>query len=368
MIGPSYPVDPVLRSAANHTPKGHYYQFTLPMAGSRFYDCTDRTDSKTFPGPNCPSGCPCLAYRNISVYIPAAYQDGQQAGVIVMQDGPGLDQGMIATMDALVGKSDSTGRSLPVFITVSISTGTLFDGRGTLRDIQYDTVSGKYATFVNEEIFPAVLSHDAVKADFPKLRLTSDPNGRATMGCSSGGAAAFSMAWFRPDLFRRVVAYSATLVAKDKLLPSNRSYPLGAWEYHSPPARLIQTTSPRKPLRIFHSVTNRDLGTTHNQPYLACKIDPTTGGQTVVTSTVGCFAAAGLCAGTPAAGRGYFNNTLDPLHSDWVTANNATAVALQQMGYETRFAYALSACHCDPRIFYHDLPNTLVWLWRGWKA
>jgi len=172
------------------------------------------------------------------------------------------------------------------------------------------------------------------------------------------------MAWFRPDLFGRVVGYSATLVTKDTMLPSNTSYPLAAWEFHSPPADLIRS-SPKRPIRIFHSVSNHDLGTTSDTPYPACDFDAG-GRQTVVNTTLGCYAQPGLCEGTPAAGHGVFHNMLDPLHSDWAVANNATAAALQVRGYEHRFAYALSACHCDPRIFLQDLPSTLVWAWRGW--
>jgi len=44
------------------------------------------------------------------------------------------------------------------------------------------------------------------------VKLTKDPDGRATMGCSSGGAAAMIMAWYRPDLYHRVLTYSGTYV------------------------------------------------------------------------------------------------------------------------------------------------------------
>jgi S-formylglutathione hydrolase FrmB len=44
------------------------------------------------------------------------------------------------------------------------------------------------------------------------VKLTKNPDGRATMGLSSSGAAAFTMAWFHPELYRRVLAYSPTMV------------------------------------------------------------------------------------------------------------------------------------------------------------
>ena len=148
------------------------------------------------------------------------------------------------------------------------------------------------------------------------------------------------------------------------LCPALR-YPLGAWEFHSAPAQLIQS-SPTKPIRVFHSVTNHDLGTTGNTPYAACDLDLETRSEKVVMSTVGCFEAPGICKGTPAEGKWMFHNTLDPQHSNWDVANNRTAVALRDKGYETRFAFALSACHCDSAVFKQDLPSTLVWAWRGW--
>ena len=55
-------------------------------------------------------------------------------------------------------------------------------------------------------------AHPALRAKYPSFALTTDPDNRATFGCSSGGAAALTAAWLRPDLFRRVVAYSGTFV------------------------------------------------------------------------------------------------------------------------------------------------------------
>ena len=45
-----------------------------------------------------------------------------------------------------------------------------------------------------------------------QIKLTRDPEGRAAMGCSSGAAAAFSMAWYHPEWYRRVISYSGTFV------------------------------------------------------------------------------------------------------------------------------------------------------------
>ena len=47
--------------------------------------------------------------------------------------------------------------------------------------------------------------------------------------------------------------------------------------------------------------------------------------------------------------------------ADWAKANNATAAALFSQGYAHRYTYVHHGCHCDPRIYYSELPNDLVW-------
>ena len=79
------------------------------------------------------------------------------------------------------------------------------DAQGAQRGREYDTVSGTYAQFVEREVLPLVEQRAGVK-------LTKNPEGRATMGLSSSGTAAFTMAWFHPELYRRVLAYSPTMV------------------------------------------------------------------------------------------------------------------------------------------------------------
>ena len=135
------------------------------------------------------------------------------------------------------------------------------------------------------------------------------------MGCSSGAAAAFTMAWFRPDLFRRVIAYSGTFVAQqDEDGPEARPYPLGAWEYHSG-MKLIQASTP-KPLRVFTHVSENDLRA-H---------DP------------------------------------EDTHHNWVMAGRRMAAALDAKGYHHRFLFSLGTRHCDRRVFEQTLADTLVWV------
>ena len=107
-------------------------------------------------------------------------------------------------------------------IGISIGNGS-GDAQGSERGLEYDTMSGRYAEFVEKEVLPLVEKKCHVK-------LTADPNGRATMGCSSGGSCAMIMAWYHPDLYHRVLTYSGTFV--NQQWPSNPETPHGAWELH----------------------------------------------------------------------------------------------------------------------------------------
>src|SRR5471032_712501 len=95
-------------------------------------------------------------------------------------------------------------------------------GPGGERSIEYDTVSDRYTQFVEKEVLPKV-AHDY------GITFTTDPRGRAAFGESSGSAAAIAMAWFHPELYRRVISYSGTFVA---LRRDPKAAPDGAWEYH----------------------------------------------------------------------------------------------------------------------------------------
>ena len=107
-------------------------------------------------------------------------------------------------------------------IAISIGNGS-GDAQGSQRGLEYDTMSGKYAEFVEKEVLPLVEKTANVK-------LTKDPEGRATMGGSSGGSCALIMAWYHPELYHRVLTYSGTYV--NQQWPANSETPHGAWEFH----------------------------------------------------------------------------------------------------------------------------------------
>jgi enterochelin esterase-like enzyme len=276
-------------------------------------------ESELFDGqdPTLDPSKPVNQQRNISVYVPADYQDGTPAPVLVIQDGDG-PLGMVSNaLDNLTG-SDDADRRLPAFIAVAVQNGGN-DAQGSERGLEYDTMSDRYARFIDEEVLPAVESDPGVRGAYPNLSFTRDPSGHAALGCSSGGAAAFTMAWFRPDLFARVVAYSTTLVdQQNHSAPEAQIYPHGAWDYHSE-LELI-ANSERKPVRVFLNVNENDL-------------------------------RAGDAEST--------------LHN-WVMANDRTAAALASKGYHYRYVVGLGAGHCDGGVQQATLADALIWVWRGY--
>ena len=129
-------------------------------------------------------------------------------------------------------------------IAISIGNGS-GDAQGSERGLEYDTMSGLYAELVEKEVLPLVEKQYNVK-------LTKDPEGRATMGGSSGGSCALIMAWYHPELYHRVLTYSGTYV--NQQWPSNPETPHGAWEFHE---HLIPNR-PVKPIRLWMEVGDRD--------------------------------------------------------------------------------------------------------------
>jgi enterochelin esterase-like enzyme len=306
VIGPEYSTDPDLTDRGN--PKGQSFEFTLRLADSKLFPGTDKTlDSKKA----------VRDVRKIFVYVPAAYKDGTKAPILVTTDAPGRMNLVKNALDNLTISKDAN-RKLPAFIVIGVENGGN-DGKGSERGLEYDTMSDRYARFINEEVLPAVLANGDIKAAYPKLAFTSNPWGRAIMGCSSGGAAALTAGWFRPDLFRRLITYSGTFVdQQDDDAAEEKQYPLGAWEYHSS-MKLIEN-SEKKPLRIFTHVSEND------------------------------------------------NRAKDPeeTYHNWVMANERTAAALKAKGYDYRFIFSKATGHCDKKVFDQTLADTLVWMWRGY--
>jgi enterochelin esterase-like enzyme len=308
-IGPDYKIDPDLTDKGN--PKGKSFEFKMQLADSKIFKGDDTTLE--------PAKKAVRTERKIFVYVPAAYKDGTEAPVLVIHDGPGQLGLVRHALDNLTISKDPN-RSLPAFIAIAVENGGN-DGKNSERGLEYDTMSDRLARFINDEVFPAVLHNAEIKAAYPHLAITANPWGRAVIGCSSGGAAALTMGWFRPDLFRRIIAYSGTFVdQQDDDAAEEAKFPLGAWEYHSS-MKLIENTA-KKSLRIFTHVSEKDL-----RP-----------------------------------------NDPEETHHNWVTAGKRTTAALQAKGYNHRFVFSLGTGHCDGRVFQQTLADTLVWTWRGYHA
>jgi enterochelin esterase-like enzyme len=240
--------------------------------------------------------------RKVAVYVPKQYVSGTAAPFIVGADGPDLP--LFTALDNLIAE-----HRVPVMIAISIGNGS-GDAQGSERGLEYDTMSGQYAEFVEKEVLPLVEKQYNVK-------LTKDPEGRATMGGSSGGSCALIMAWYRPELYHRVLTYSGTYV--NQQWPSNPQTPHGAWEFHE---HLIPNT-PAKPLRIWMEVGDRDL------------LNP--------------------------------NVMRDNMH-DWVVANEEMAKVLAAKGYHYQFVFARNAGHTDRAVKQQTLPEALEYVWQGYPV
>src|SRR5678810_884494 len=200
IIGPTH--NPAPEMAANEgVPKGDIFEFTMESKDSKIYPGIAR-EPNTFarPDPADPnklivSSSPAPYTRRVAVYVPKQYVPGTEAPFIVGADG--IDQLLFTALDNLIAQ-----KRVPPMIAISIGNGS-GDAQGSQRGLEYDTMSGRYAEFVETEVLPLVEKQYGV-------RLTKDPDARATMGGSSGGAAAFIMAWYHPELYHRVLAYSIT--------------------------------------------------------------------------------------------------------------------------------------------------------------
>jgi len=314
VIGPTYVAAPE-RTANLNVPKGILFHFTLKSSDSKFYPgimldagtlgVVDPDNRYTL---RVTTSHPQPYTRQVTVYVPAQYVPGTAAPFMVTADG--FDGSIATILDNLIA-----AHRVPPIIVVGISPGTFptgvhNDAQGSERGLEYDTMSGKYAEFVEAEVLPMAEKTANVK-------LTKDPDGRATEGGSSGGSAAMIMAWYHPELYHRVLTFSGTFV--NQQWPFNPETPHGAWGLHE---KLIPE-SPAKPLRIWMEVGDRD---------------------------------------------NYNPNVMrDDMH-DWTLANQRMAIDLRAKGYHYQLVFALNAGHTDRTVRGQTLPSALEWLWHGYPV
>jgi enterochelin esterase-like enzyme len=176
-------------------------------------------ESQVFPGTT----------RRYWVYVPAHYSPSAPASLMVFQDGHlYLDPDGIFRAGVVFDNLIHAGE-MPVTVGVFVD-----PGEPDNRNAEYDAFDAAYADFLLTEILPNVQANYSI---------TDDPDHWGICGGSAGGNCALTVAWHRPDRFRRVLSFQGSF----EQIPGGNPYP-----------RLVPKT-PRKPLRIFLSAETRDL-------------------------------------------------------------------------------------------------------------
>jgi enterochelin esterase-like enzyme len=307
-IAPPYAPDPAFTEKPG-VPKGRVVRFTMNSAESKIFPTAPAGGGRG--APQTEPAQPQTFQRQVAVYIPAGYVPNTPTPFIVVQDG----QGYAGPADAAANANVQTDRAfmppmldnliaekrIPPIVAVLVAPGP-----GGQRTIEYDTVSDRYTNFVETELLPRITRDHQVA-------FTTDPEGRATFGMSSGAAAALTMAWLHPNLYRRVISYSGTFVA----LQRNATAPNGAWDFHE----TFIPKSERKPLRIWIHVSENDIGAT-----------------------------------TPAEGM-----------RNWVIANNRMSEVLKAKAYPYQFVFSEASGHVDQRVQLQTMAEAFEWVWKGYK-
>lgn len=185
--------------------------------------------SKIFPG----------TVRDYWIYVPPQYDPAKPACVYVNQDNVGFNAP--AVFDRLIHE-----KAIPVVIGIFVTHGrvkALSDAALDRfnRSYEYDGLGDAYARFLLDELLPEV--EKKTTSDGRPIRLSHDGNDRCIGGSSSGAIAAFTVAWERPDAFRRVFSAVGTYVG----LRGGNAYPT-----------LLRKFEP-KPIRIFLQDGSNDL-------------------------------------------------------------------------------------------------------------
>ena len=189
--------------------------------------------------------------REYWTYIPAQIDERTPAPVMVFQDGHAYvsEKGWFRVpivFDNLIAKKE-----MPATVGIFINPGHHSEelpkpgwSDKNNRSFEYDTLSDQYAKLLIEEILPEVGK---------LVKLTEDPDGRAICGISSGGICAFTAAWSRPDVFRKVLSHVGSFTN----IRGGHAYPA-----------LIRKAAP-KPLRVFLQDGSKDLDNEHGNWPLA---------------------------------------------------------------------------------------------------
>ncbi len=191
--------------------------------------------SKIFPGTT----------REYSVYVPKQYDAARPACLMVFFDGSGYAKPDGASRVPVVFDNLIAKKEMPVIVAVFINPGNIKATEPGAKDrsnrsFEYDSLGDANARFVLEELLPVATQG---------LNITKNPDGWAIAGASSGGIAAFTVAWEKPEAFHKVVSWIGSFTNIR-----------GGYVY---PALIRQTRDKPKPLRVFLQDGSSDLDNLH---------------------------------------------------------------------------------------------------------
>jgi enterochelin esterase family protein len=333
-IGPTFTPAPETMVEAG-VPKGHVISFMLPT-GTIY---------------------PLAPTRNVRVYVPSQYVSGTPAPLMVVQDGMDSFYDFVPLLSTVLDNSINA-KMVPTLVVVFPDNGG-GDSVGSERGLEYDTVSGLYAEWADQELLPAAEAATMAQLPSQAVTFTHDPQGRGTMGGSSGGAASFSMAWWHPDLFNRVLTFSGTFVNQ---VPANSPFPHGCW--------------------VYHDVDPYDAGGPNGLIVQDCQnaagfVGASAPGPCDTPLSMASCQAVGSCAwnttvnrplrmwlesGTNDDGAGQAPST----YRNFDLANQRMAASLQMRGYPYHYDHALGAGHVDQGVVHQTIAEALIWLWGGY--
>lgn len=202
--------------------------------------------------------------RRYWIFVPAQYKPEKPASVLVFQDGqratnPEGSLRVPVVLENLIHRGDIPP-TIGIFITPGNTGSTYPDDLGMKnpnhRAQEYDALDDTYARMLVDEILPEVGK---------KYRLTNDPEQRVIGGTSSGAICAFTVAWQRPDAFRKVISIIGSYTSIGYKPASNGNAIVPGGDLYPGMIR----KSPVRPIKIFLQDGSNDLNNEHGNWFLA---------------------------------------------------------------------------------------------------